>query len=648
MNNPISTIKNYIQSLLKNQIRPIKSTYRMEWTKSVSNEVAHSLSRIGITFFSYIVLQTIYLLYGSTNDLQLMAVQLTFVYFLLSLPYCYFTYRFNQTFLWRKHAMAVIDVSVISFATFSFGTTGAAIYPIYLWLTIGNGLRFGPKFLHYSAALSIIGFTIAVVASPMWRNQIELAAGLGIGIVIMPLFFLALLDTLSKTNKLLQKKIDETQHMATHDTLTQLPNRVLLEEQLEKAITKAKINHHQLGIFYIDVNSFKSINDTLGHLAGDELIIQFSQRLSDCLRSSDMLARLSGDEFMMILDSQQTDSYSDQIAERMLKSAVGHYNLNGYEIFVGFSAGIAVYPFDGTSVSELIKNADVALHCAKKNSQSNYKFYNKDMSKEVSKELTIQTELRRALENNEFELYYQAQVDASTKKLHGVEALLRWNHPENGLLSPAEFIDVAEKHSLMIDLGKWIIEQACKDRAEWNALGKTDIVTTINVSGLQFMEENFVDSLLNTLQKYNIKAGQIGLEITERILIEERDIVHAVFKKLKSMNIELSLDDFGTGYSSLSYLKRFPIDCIKVDRSFIRDIPDNAEDCSLVQTIIAIGKNLNMRVIAEGVETQAQFDALKSWGCGAIQGYYFHQPTPENILKKRFLSENNPVLAHSI
>ena len=637
--------------MIKNTLKTIKKSISKTsildylFIPSPSNrspELGQSIARLTITLSALIILQIVGYFSSFEAEKQILAINIIFAYFIFSLPYFYLVYRYPDSSPWRKYFIIFSDILTLSFVTSLFGVTGAAVYPIYIWIVIANGLRFGLHFLHYSSAIALSGFSIAVVMSSSWMAQVELAIGLGIAMMIMPLFFLTLLKHLNNTNLLLENKIKETEYMMTHDSLTDLPNRLYLEQTLQLAISNNKNNEQQLALFFIDVNSFKFINDTLGHLAGDQLIIHFSERLASCLRSSDILARLSGDKFMMLLDSNQTHSYASNVAERLMENANGHYEIYGHEIFISFSVGIAQYPWDGDTSEILIKHADTALYFAKKDSKSSYRFYDKQMSKEISDELRLQTELRKAFENHEFELFYQTQIDAITKNIVGAEALLRWNHPQKGLLTPDKFIDVAEKNSLIFDLGKWIIEQACADRARWNKLGLENISLTINVSGRQFMEENFVEHFTETLEKNEIRSHQIGLEITERVLVEEMNIVQDVFKQLKRMNIKLCLDDFGTGYSSLSYLKRFPIDTIKIDSSFIKDVPYNDEACNLVKAILAIGHSLKMNTVAEGVEIEAQYNALKDWGCETIQGYYFNKPMPENVFLSHLISNSSP------
>jgi len=538
----------------------------------------------------------------------------------------------------RKHLVLLSDVLILSSSISLFGVSGAPIYPVYIWLVIGSGLRFGLHFLHYTSAISIFGFSIAVCMSPSWMAQIELAIGLGIAMIIMPLFFLKLLKQNYKTMELLERKIKETEHMVIHDALTNLPNRLYLEQKLTLAMTSYKTNEHQLTLFFVDLNSFKFINDTFGHVTGDELIIKFSKRLESCLRTSDMLCRLSGDAFMILLDSQHSHEYSAQLATKLIEKTTGQYQIHGHDIFVNFSVGIAHYPLDGDDVESLIKNADTALHYAKKHTKSHYRFYDKQMSKEMSDELTVQTDLRKALEKNEFELYYQPQVNTKSGNVTGAEALLRWNHPIKGLINPESFIDAAERNAIMFDIGRWIVERACADRARWNTLGITEINLSINVSGRQFLEETFVEHLSQSLDRYNIAPHQIALEITERIFVHESATVQNTFEQLKNMHIKLYLDDFGTGYSSLSYLKNFPIDTIKIDQSFIKDLPYDEDACNLAKAILAIGHSLKKNIVAEGVETQAQYEALKQWGCESIQGFYFKKPMPENIFLSFLIS----------
>ena len=615
-------------------------TQKLFFTHSneIYSEVGQGITRIFVTLACLFTLQTISIFYGLDSQ-EKSALHAVFGYFIFSAIYCFYVYKSKHPTIVRRYFVIIMDNLLISYCIYSFGIAGTAFYPLYLWVSIENGFRFGPTFLSLSSTISVLGFTVAVLLNDAWLNQIEIAIGLSIGMLILPLFFLILLNQLNNSNRLLQQKMEETEYLATHDTLTGLPNKILLENHLSQAIENAKKYNYEIALFFIDINSFKHVNDTLGHDIGDQYIKQFSLKVGYCLRSTDILARLSADSFMIVLESKQPDSYAAQIANRMIDQVSGRYNLSGYEVYGTFSAGIAVYPHDGDSVKELIKNADTALHYAKKRCKPAYQFYDTAMSKEVEHTLNLHFELIGAIENKEFEVHYQPIVDSHTQCVTGAEALLRWNHPIRGIICPNEFIDVAEKNGLMNEIGSWIIETVCADRARWNTFGLVDIVTTINVSGHQFMDEDFTPHLNSVLKQYQIKPSQIALEITERILVEEYELVKNVFDQLALADIKLSLDDFGTGYSSLRYLKRFPISTIKIDQSFIKDIETNKDDASLVQTIIAIGENLNMNVIAEGVENYEQYILLRSWGCESIQGHYFGKPIQQMSFLAQLLNK---------
>jgi len=619
-------------------------------SNEISSEVGQGITRILVTLACLLTLQTLSIFYG-LDEQQTLALNAVFAYFAFSCIYCYYIYKAQKPTVVRRYFIIVLDNILISYCIYSFGVAGAAFYPLYLWVSIENGFRFGPTFLSFSSIVSVLGFTVAVLMNAAWLKQIEIAIGLSVGMLILPLFFLILLNQLNNANRLLQKKMDEIEFLATHDVLTGLPNRIFLEHHLSNTLKKAKTNGHEVALFFIDINGFKHVNDTLGHDVGDQYIKQFAQKLGYCLRSTDLLARLSADSFMMVLESKQPDSYAAQIANRMIDQVSGRYNLGGFEIYGTFSAGIAVFPHDGEKVSELIKNADTALHYAKKRGKPSYQFYDVIMSKEVEHTLNLQAELIQAIENREFELHYQPIVDSHSQQITGAEALLRWNHPKRGLISPNEFIDIAEKNGLMNEIGNWIIETACADRQRWNTLGLEHIVTTINISGHQFMDEDFIAHLNSVFKQYNIKPDQIALEITERILVEEYELVKNTFDQLSLADIKLSLDDFGTGYSSLRYLKRFPINSIKIDQGFVRDITTNKEDASLVQAIIGIGESLKMNVIAEGVESYEQYSLLRSWGCKSIQGFYFGRPMQQmsllaQLLGKTQIAYEDEALAH--
>src|SRR6185369_9662107 len=423
-----------------------------------------------------------------------------------------------------------------------------------------------------------------------------------------------------------KKAEEEIQQLAYYDTLTRLPNRALLYDRMSQAIALANRNRRYVGILFLDLDRFKVINDTLGHVAGDRLLKTVAERLSSSVRESDTVSRLGGDEFIVVLSSLAHDDDITNAAEKILTVISGAIMIDNREIFTTASIGIAIFPNDGTDINILLKNADIAMYQAKDQGRNNFQFFSKEMNVKALEHLMLETSLRRALEREELFLVYQPQLNLNTGEVVGMEALLRWRHPDLGDLLPAEFIPLAEETGLIIPIGEWVLKAACAQNKSWQDSGYLPLRMAVNISGGQFRQQNFVEMVAGILKETGLEAARLELELTESMVMHNASATVTLLCELKTMGVSLSIDDFGTGYSSLSYLKHFPIDRVKIDRSFVRDITSNPDDAAIAAAIIAMSHSLNLKVTAEGVEHQEQLEFLSSRGCDEIQGFLLTPP----------------------
>ena len=420
-------------------------------------------------------------------------------------------------------------------------------------------------------------------------------------------------------------------YQATHDALTGLPNRTLYNDRLVLALAHAARQEHILAVLFLDLDRFKYINDTLGHDIGDELLKVVAERLKSNLRQEDTLARVGGDEFTVILPSLRHVDHAAVVAQNILKVLERPFSIAGQELFISSSIGISFYPFDNNDASALSKNADTAMYVAKSRGGNNYQFYSEQMNEKASKRLEIERQLRHALERGELLLHYQPQVDASSMRIVGVEALLRWQHPVLGLVPPAEFIPLAEETGLIIPISEWVMRTACIQGAAWLESG-LEISVGVNLSARQFAQPNLFETIRIILEETGFPAHLLDLELTESVVMQQGSETIAILHQLRQLGITISLDDFGTGYSSLSYLQQFPINTLKIDRSFVKDITGKTGDGTLASAIIAMAHSLRMKVIGEGVESAEQLAFLQARQCHMIQGYYFSKPLPSHAV----------------
>lgn len=424
-----------------------------------------------------------------------------------------------------------------------------------------------------------------------------------------------------------RKKAEEIiSYQANHDLLTGLPNRTLLKDRLSLAISHSRRNDQSLAVLFLDLDRFKLINDTLGHVAGDELLQSVSARLKDCLREGDTLARVGGDEFMLLLPEVRTDEDSARVAEKIIQVLKQPFVIDGHDVFVSVSIGVAIYPRDGKTLDSLIKNADIAMYHIKERGKDGVQFFSQHMNATLSRYLSLESGMRKALELNQFRVYYQPQVDVASGQIVGLEALIRWQHPTRGLLPPMEFVPLAEESGLIVPIGEWLLRTACEEIARWRRAGLPAVRIAVNLSALQVEQPHFVDRVIAVLDQFELPGSVLELEITENVIMKDMDIVVQKLRQLSGRGIRIAIDDFGTGYSSLSYLRKLPIHTLKIDRSFVHDIRHGSGDGSIVTAIVAMAKGLRLKLIAEGVEHTAQLEYLRALGCHEMQGYLFSRP----------------------
>ncbi len=426
--------------------------------------------------------------------------------------------------------------------------------------------------------------------------------------------------------------------LAYYDALTNLPNRTLFENRLSHALALVQRGEKMLAVIFLDLNSFKTIDETLGYAAGDQLLQLVAERLTGCVRKADTLARFGGDEFALLAQISRAEEAS-RIAQKMLEAFSSQFSVAGQELYITASMGIALYPFDGENIEALLKNAQSALERAKAHGRNNYQFYTADMHARALERLTLENGLRRALDRNEFVLYYQPQVDLDSGEIVGVEALLRWLHPERGLVLPGEFIPLAEDAGLIVPIGKRTLRAACAQNKAWQNAGLTSIwiPVSVNLSPRQFREVDLVEMIDEALEETGLDASHLELELTESSIMDNAEHAIDTLHKLKEMGIRISIDDFGTGYSSLSNLKRLPIDKLKIPPSFVSDVTTDSDTAAIVMTIITLAHKLRLKVVAEGVETEKQLSFLRSVGCDQIQGNLFSSPMPGEAFRLLWL-----------
>ncbi|NBF02130.1 EAL domain-containing protein [Pseudomonas sp. Fl5BN2] len=442
-----------------------------------------------------------------------------------------------------------------------------------------------------------------------------------------------LAQSLTEANK-------ELTQLALHDTLTGLPNRILLADRIDQAMHRVTAHGGCFALMFIDLDGFKPVNDAFGHHMGDQLLREVAQRLREDLRSEDTLARIGGDEFVLLVQLGEPDD-ALRLAARQVSLVSRSFRVAEHELQISASIGIAVYPGNGLNAQELLMNADAAMYHAKGTGKNGYSFFDASMNGNARRQLQLLQDLRNALEHHQFRLHYQPKFDAANGRPVGAEALLRWEHPQHGLLLPDKFIELAEKTGLIIPIGDWVLNEACRQMREWYVQGYTDWRIAVNLSALQFCHVGLVKSVTGALERYELPANNLTLEITETTAMNDADVSMVVLQQLADMGVDLSIDDFGTGYSSLMYLKRLPANELKIDRGFVRDLEHDSDDAAIVSAIVALGQALGLRIVAEGVETGVQQTFLTQLGCDSLQGYFLGHPLPpEGFMQGIHLAEH--------
>ena len=430
-------------------------------------------------------------------------------------------------------------------------------------------------------------------------------------------------------------KTAQVARLAEHDPLTGLPNRLLLTDRIDQAIARARRDARQIAILFMDLDDFKRFNDTLGHLAGDKLLQSVAKRLLECVRTPDTVSRQGGDEFVLLLQDVNRPEDAAFTARRILKSMAKTHGIDGHERSVSASIGVSLYPSDGLDAETLIKHADRAMYEAKASGRHTYRFFRPQMNVRAMSRQSIEEDLRRALDRKELRLHYQPRIDLRTGAITGAEALLRWTHPTRGSVSPARFISVAEDSSLILSIGAWVLREACAQARTWADAGLPNAVISVNISAMQLRSASFLKDLFATIDETGLDTRALELEVTESILMKHADLMAPILKTLKNKGVRVSVDDFGTSYSSLSYLQKIPLDALKIDRSFIRRVTTNPANTAVVSAIIGMARNLQLRVVAEGVETAKELAFLKNRECDEAQGYYFSRPVPATEFTRR-------------
>jgi diguanylate cyclase (GGDEF)-like protein len=526
----------------------------------------------------------------------------------------------------RRHGMRLTAAVVMGFAIVGMHYTGmaAARFPADSWC---GAARDGGVPTQWLAVLVVVA-TVAIMGIALIVSVLDRQ---------MHLRTRHLAISLARAN-------EELVQAALHDPLTRLPNRVLLQDRIEQAIEKAKRKQESLAVMFLDLDGFKSVNDAYGHQAGDLLLADVATRVRGLLRSQDTLSRLGGDEFVLVAPSTDPDDAA-VVAQRILDAVALPIQAQGIDVQVTASIGIAMYPSDGMTERDLMAHADAAMYHTKDNGRNGYTFFAPSMNISAHQQLKLLNDLRRAVERNELVLHYQPKFAAPDYRMAGVEALLRWQHPDMGLLPPGAFIAAAERSGLILSLGEWVLDEACRQLHAWDNAGHDVPTIAVNLSPLQFSSPSLVETVRDTLARHALDPTRLTLEITETTAMRDADASVGILDELTRMGVRISIDDFGTGYSSLLYLKRLPATELKIDRAFVRELESNADDAAIVASIVALGRTLNLKVVAEGVETPGQQQQLRQLGCDFYQGYLLGEPVAADRLMHTRQAAPAPCLA---
>jgi len=529
-------------------------------------------------------------------------------------------------------AQTLAAITVIMFVAYHFERDRSLVLVWCLVVMLFGVFRFKPRDFGTTTLYMLAGYALVINLLMNFKPDtvdvfVEWYQWVWLALLLPPFAWMGarigvMRTRIMRANAELVNALGTIQDMATHDSLTGLHNRASMTDALEHAVSKARRGGESLAVLFIDLDGFKSVNDTLGHATGDQLLRETARRLRAAVRQSDLVARLGGDEFVVMVESVSDRHGLQLLAAKILAAAGEPMRLQGHEVAVTASIGIAVFPDDGNDVSTLLANADMAMYRAKALGRNRATEYSADLGESVVERFEIEKGLREGLRNNEFHLYYQPKIEFSSGKLLGVEALIRWHHPTLGVLGPDRFIHVAESSNFIIALGQWVIEQACRQASAWQRAGLPHFSIAVNLSTNQLADPVLAEHVAGALRASGVEPSMLEFEITETAVMKNLVEATALLESLRALGVRLAIDDFGTGYSSLAYLKELPVDVLKVDRAFVRHLPHNRDDLAITRAVIAMAHGLSMTVVAEGVEAQCQFDSLKDEGCDEFQGFY--------------------------
>jgi diguanylate cyclase (GGDEF)-like protein len=551
-------------------------------------------------------------------------------------------------------AQVLTAVTVLMFAVYSFDEGRAMVLNLALVVLTFGVFRFTTREFVRTALWILAGYALVInllmyfkpATVNVYHEWFQWAGLAG----LLPLFAMIggrisrLRERLRKSNEELRSALGAVRQIATHDHLTGLPNRVLFSEELQRALARAERHSRPVTLFFMDLDRFKNINDTLGHQFGDRVLQEAAKRLSSCVREGDIIARLGGDEFVLLVEELGDPPALAEIARKLLAAIADLGAIDGQDLNVSLSIGICAFPTDGRDAKTLLAGADIAMYRAKEQGRNRFVFFSAELQSHTPEKLSLEAGLRHGLERKEFRVHYQPKIDMASGEITGVEALLRWQHPELGLLLPEKFIHLAEETGLIIPIGYWTLREVCARAKTWQAAGLPRLPVAVNLSACQFSQDQLVPQLAEILKETGMHPDLLELEITESMVMRDPEQAVQLMHNLRSMGVRLTIDDFGTGYSSLGYLKRFPINSLKVDRSFVRDLPHSTDDVAITRAVIAMAHSLQMNVIAEGVELKEQLDVLRKEGCDEFQGYLCRPPLIEEDLI-RFVRERTASLA---
>lgn len=545
-----------------------------------------------------------------------------------------FKLKFNERFADPALTLAqtLAAITVIMFVAYHFERDRSLVLAWCLVVMLFGVFRFKPRDFGTTTLFMLAGYALVINLLMSLKPDkvdvyIEWYQWAWLALLLPPFAWIGarigvMRARIMRANAELVNALATIQDMATHDSLTGLHNRASMTDALEHAVNMARRNDEGLAIFFIDLDGFKSVNDTLGHATGDQLLREIAQRLRARVRQSDLVARLGGDEFVVMVETISDRLGLQLLASKLLTAIAEPMQLQGHEVTVTASIGIAVFPDDGTDVSTLLANADMAMYRAKALGHNRATEYSSDLGESVVERFEIEKGLREGLRNDEFRLYYQPKIEFSSGKLLGVEALIRWHHPTLGVLGPDRFIPVAESSNFIIALGNWVIEQACRQASAWQRAGLPHFSIAVNLSTNQLTDPSLAEHVAGALRASGVDPSMLEFEITETAVMKNMAEATALLESLRALGVRLAIDDFGTGYSSLAYLKELPVDVLKVDRAFVKHLPHSRDDLAITRAVIAMAHGLSMTVVAEGVEAQCQFDSLRDEGCDEFQGFY--------------------------